>query len=54
MTKLPHEARVGLMRAWLAILNERHPQYTWIAAEQKPSEETSAELADSLVTSEAG
>lgn len=26
------------MRAWLAILTEEHPQYTWIPAEQKSSE----------------
>lgn len=24
------------MRAWVAILTEKHPQYTWIAAEQTP------------------
>jgi hypothetical protein len=30
-TKIPREAREGLMRAWVAILKERHPQVTWIA-----------------------
>jgi hypothetical protein len=28
--RLPREAREGLMRAWLAILQARHPQLTWI------------------------
>jgi hypothetical protein len=31
MTSLPREARDGLMRAWLEILKERHPEVTWIA-----------------------
>jgi hypothetical protein len=26
------------MRAWLAILAEKHPQHTWIAAKRKSSE----------------
>jgi hypothetical protein len=25
------------MRAWLAILSEKHPEYTWIAVEEKLS-----------------
>ena len=33
---LPPEARAGLMRAWLAILAERHPSVTWAAVEPKP------------------
>ena len=32
-TKLPDEARNGLMRAWLAILRQRHPGVVWIPAE---------------------
>jgi hypothetical protein len=28
--RLPREAREGLMRAWLAILQERHPQLAWV------------------------
>jgi hypothetical protein len=27
---LPREAREGLMRAWLEILRERHPDVTWL------------------------
>jgi hypothetical protein len=42
MSRIPREARDGLMRAWLAILQEKHPQFTWIAIEQEPSEPESA------------
>jgi hypothetical protein len=28
---LPAEAREGLMRAWLGILKERHPDVVWVA-----------------------
>jgi len=31
MNRLPREARDGLMRAWLDILKERHPEVSWIA-----------------------
>lgn len=34
MSRLPGEARDGLMRAWLEILRERHPSATWVPAEQ--------------------
>jgi len=30
MSRLPREARDGLMRAWLEILRERHPDVTWL------------------------
>jgi hypothetical protein len=30
--RLPHAAREGLMRAWLAVLSQRHPEVTWIPA----------------------
>jgi hypothetical protein len=30
MTAFPREAREGLMRAWLKVLNDRHPQVTWV------------------------
>jgi hypothetical protein len=30
-TTIPREARAGLMRAWLEILKERHPEVSWIA-----------------------
>lgn len=29
-TRLPREAREGLMRAWIEVLSNRHPAYTWI------------------------
>ncbi len=29
------------MRAWLAILHEKHPEFTWIAVGQDPSESES-------------
>jgi hypothetical protein len=34
MASIPREAREGLMRAWLAILRERHPEVTWIPVEE--------------------
>jgi hypothetical protein len=33
MSRLPREARAGLMRAWLEILRERHPGTSWVVAE---------------------
>ena len=27
---LPREAREGLMRAWLKVLSDRHPNVTWV------------------------
>jgi|GEM_PF-6623241 len=36
MGHLPAEARDGLMRVWLEILREKHPDVTWVAAEQEP------------------
>ena len=33
MTGLPREARDGLMRAWLEILREHHPDVTWLPLE---------------------
>jgi hypothetical protein len=35
MTELPREARDGLMRAWLQLLRERHPDVTWVPVEQE-------------------
>jgi hypothetical protein len=37
-TKLPPEARDALMRAWLAILRERHPSVLWIPVEPDRTE----------------
>jgi hypothetical protein len=32
VSRIPCEAREGLMRAWLEILRERHPEVMWLAA----------------------
>jgi hypothetical protein len=40
MSRLPREARDGLMRAWLEILRERHAGTSWIVA-QPPREDDS-------------
>jgi hypothetical protein len=34
MSRLPREARDGIMRAWLEILRDRHPAATWVPAAQ--------------------
>jgi hypothetical protein len=34
VSRLPREAREGLMRAWLEILRDRHPSATWVSVEQ--------------------
>jgi hypothetical protein len=36
VSQIPREARDGIMRAWLAILSERHPNVTWIARGDEP------------------
>jgi hypothetical protein len=38
MSRLPREARDGLMRAWLEVLRERHPGTSWIV-EKTPQED---------------
>jgi hypothetical protein len=35
VSRLPLEAREGLMRAWLEILRERHPGISWVPTEQE-------------------
>ena len=37
--RIPREAREGLMRAWKAILQERHPDVTWVMREDLRSPE---------------
>jgi hypothetical protein len=37
MAAIPREARDGLMRAWLEILRERHPEVSWLPATQEYS-----------------
>jgi hypothetical protein len=39
MTGLPREAREEVMRAWLDILRQRHPGFTWIAADEEETPE---------------
>lgn len=34
VSRLPREAVEGVMRAWLEILRERHPEVTWIIGEE--------------------
>jgi hypothetical protein len=38
MSRLPREARDGLMRAWLEILRDRHPGVSWLPTEQEVQE----------------
>jgi hypothetical protein len=42
MSRLPTEARDGLLRAWLAILAERHPEVVWVPCARE--EEAKCEL----------
>jgi hypothetical protein len=37
--RIPREARDGLMRVWLGILRERHPDVTWVAVAEAASRE---------------
>jgi hypothetical protein len=50
MSRLPREARDGLMRAWLQLLHETHPQVSWIEVEQQPSELLTAAADDELAS----
>lgn len=36
MSSINREAREGLMRAWLEVLRERHPDVAWIPADTPP------------------
>jgi hypothetical protein len=38
VSRIPCEARDGLMRAWLEILRERHPGSSWVLAEPERGE----------------
>jgi hypothetical protein len=51
MSGLPREARDGIMRAWLEILRQRHPNVTWIAAQEDElrEDETPSETEPELV-----
>ena len=43
MAHLPVEARDGLMRAWISVLSERHPNVAWVQA-PPPTEEPEPNL----------
>ena len=43
---IPREARDGLMRAWLEILRERHPDVMWIPASAELDGPTPASTAE--------
>lgn len=51
MSRIPPEARDGLMRVWLQILRERHPGTTWLPAANDDSDQEAqqAEPSDELV-----
>lgn len=36
MNTLPPEAREGLIRAWLKVLSDRHPEVTWVPVSDQP------------------
>lgn len=42
---LPAEARTGLMRAWLAILEKRHPDILWLPERARTSQPERAQTA---------
>jgi hypothetical protein len=42
MSRLPREARDGLMRVWLEILKERHPEVTWVTVDDGSVEDAAA------------
>jgi hypothetical protein len=48
MSLIPHEARDALMRAWLKVLSDRHPNVTWIPVPEAAS--TPNELQDKTTT----
>jgi hypothetical protein len=43
VSRIPREAREGLMRAWLEILRERHPGTSWIVEENASEDDTQAD-----------
>jgi hypothetical protein len=51
VSRIPIEARDGLMRAWLEILRERHPEVGWVSIEDSHLED---ELAGGQGESEIG
>jgi hypothetical protein len=37
VSRIPRQARDGIMRAWLEILRERHPDVSWVPGTQERS-----------------
>ena len=50
MSLIPSEAREGLMRAWLEILRERHPDVTWVTVTRVNPLEDEMESIDATAT----
>jgi hypothetical protein len=48
--RVPREAHDGLMRAWLEILRERHPDVTWVTVERVDPLEDEMESMDATAT----
>lgn len=40
MSRLPREARDGVMRVWLQLLGEKHPGVAWVLAQEEPEEQS--------------
>lgn len=50
MSQIPRQARDGLMRAWLEILRERHPDVTWVTVTRVDPLEEEMESIDATAT----
>ena len=48
MSNFPREAREGLLRAWLKVLNDRHPEVTWVPVSHKQVTTTPTTPVDEL------
>ena len=45
MSRIPREARDGLMRAWLEILRDRHPGVAWVESRQESAHDAPRDAA---------
>lgn len=52
MPDVPRQAREGLMRAWIAVLHERHPNVTWVAVEASATRDTVGEENNALASAD--
>jgi hypothetical protein len=48
--RIPREAREGLMRAWLEILRERHPDVSWVTVKGEDPLEDEMESREASAT----